>query len=210
MHRLLRVRIVAQAATTALFCFVLVFVASPSRAAEGGKVFTKGPYLQAPGQSTMTVMWESTVNGGGVVHYGLEGKLDQAAKSRAPKAMTGVSGQFYLYLATLEGLKPGTTYSYSVEQPGARTAAKQFRTFAQKPEKVTFIGYGDTRSNPDIHADLAKWFKLQARLYSAYRRLGCQRQAVRLVGKRGRRRGRRNNRRYQNKKPSDSCERRAG
>ena len=46
-----------------------------------------------------------------------------------------------------------------MEQHDTKSSPKRFRTLAQHPDKVTFIAYGDTRTNPDIHADLAKWFK---------------------------------------------------
>ena len=143
----------------ALFFSVIAVFPLPSRAAETGQTFTKGPYLQAPGQNTMTVMWESTMNGDGVVHYGLDGKMDQAASAKAPRVISASVSQYYLYVATINCLKPGTTYTYSVEQHGMKSAPKKFRTFAQNPDKVVFIGYGDTRTNPDIHADLARWFK---------------------------------------------------
>ncbi len=129
------------------------------QAAEGGKTFTKGPYLQAPGQTTMTVMWESTVNGEATVHYGLEAKLDQAVQGKAARTVTAGGTEFYLYKVTINGLKPDTTYSYVVEQHGAKSNPKHFRTFDEHPAKVRFVAYGDTRSNPDIHADIAKWFK---------------------------------------------------
>jgi hypothetical protein len=33
------------------------------------KVISKGPYLQAPGTNTMTIMWESPINKPAVIYY---------------------------------------------------------------------------------------------------------------------------------------------
>lgn len=46
-------------------------------APETARAFLKGPYLQAPGADTMTIMWESPTNDPGIVHYGLRGRLSQ-------------------------------------------------------------------------------------------------------------------------------------
>lgn len=150
---------VFQALTSA---FLFVWVAClpvRSQAAEAGKIFTKGPYLQAPGQNTMTVMWESMTAGEAIVHFGLNGQTDQSATGKPFKTITANDRQYYLYKVTLNGLKPGSTYAYTVELKGTKSAPKRLRTFAEQPSKVVFIAYGDTRTNPDIHADLAKWFK---------------------------------------------------
>ena len=152
-------------------------------AAEISEAFSKGPYLQNPTQSGMTIMWESAAKGHGRVLYGLEGKMDQEFRLETPmqldvgggsgaetagkKGKTGkkkaagpsATKNVYLYACALKDLKPGAVYSYSVEMAGQRTAAKQFKTFGPNQEKVTFIAYGDTRSQPDVHEAIVKNFK---------------------------------------------------
>src|SRR5438046_997199 len=53
-------------------------------------VFLKGPYLQAPGPQTMTVMWESWTNSPGLLRFGLNGELDQEARLESPWSFNGV------------------------------------------------------------------------------------------------------------------------
>src|SRR5439155_12870177 len=53
-------------------------------AQQGPAIFLKGPYLQAPGSETMTIMWESWTNGPGILRFGLRGKLDQVARIEVP------------------------------------------------------------------------------------------------------------------------------
>ena len=136
------------------------------------KVISKGPYLQAPGTNTMTIMWESPINKPAVIYYSAGTNLNAGALTvnirggRRVDSATGSSilritsrTNFYIYEATITGLRPGTVYSYSVEFGGIKTPPKKFRTFNQDPEKITFIAYGDTRTNPDIHKRIVSQFK---------------------------------------------------
>jgi acid phosphatase type 7 len=163
MHRILCCRHLST-----LTAIALVVLHSSGFAQEQTNIFTKGPYLQAPGTNTMTIMWESLTNGTALVRYGVGTRLDQQAKfeppppleaniasSNAPKQMM----TFYIYEATLTNLAPGTQYSYVVEHDGVQSKPKHFKTFSVRPDKVTFIAYGDTRTKPDIHKALAANFK---------------------------------------------------
>src|SRR5436190_117970 len=51
------------------------------------RTFRKGPYLQAPGSNTMTIMWESPANRPGIVHYGRTGKLDGSCRLERPREL---------------------------------------------------------------------------------------------------------------------------
>ena len=149
-------------------------------AQEAASVFLKGPYLQGPGTDTMTIKWEAPTNKPGIVRYGLHGKTDQEFRLETPRQLvvesdtsgTNVSssGQtnvthaattniVYLYEVTLKNLQPESVYAYSAETDGVRTPLKRFKTFAVHPRKVTFIVYGDSRSNPKGHAAVAANFK---------------------------------------------------
>ncbi|MBI2948928.1 MAG: metallophosphoesterase [Verrucomicrobia bacterium] len=144
------------------------------------RTFLKGPYLQAPGDDTMTILWESPTNKPGTLHYGLNGRLNRALHLPSPRTLSIVTTNSitnvsaggktnvtkvaltnfaYLYEMTLAKLRPNSTYSYSAETDGVRTPPKRFRTFGSSPNKVTFIAYGDTRTNPKIHAAVAVLFK---------------------------------------------------
>jgi hypothetical protein len=159
--------------------FFLVVTAVAS-AQDVARPFLKGPYLQAPGADTMTIMWESPTNRPGVVRYGLKGRLDQALLLERPREWIGVSSysvtnvsatgwtnvtqefvtnRVFLYEITLMNLRPKSVYTYAAETDGVRTAPRKFRTFGARPNKVTFIAYGDSRTNPKIHEALASNFK---------------------------------------------------
>ncbi len=158
------------------FCFVLSAIGS---AQDVTRTFRKGPYLQWPGTDTMTIMWESPTNRPGVVRYGLKGALDKQYRLETPRELVGVSpyavtnasaegllqvtqifvtNRVFLYEITLKNLQPKSAYTYTAETDGARTTPRTFRTFAEHQRKVTFIAYGDSRTNPNIHEALASNF----------------------------------------------------
>ena len=70
-----------------------------------------------------------------------------------------ITNAVFLYEMTLTNLKANSVYTYSAETEGVRTPPKRFKTFGAHPDKVTFIAYGDTRSNPKLHAAIAANFK---------------------------------------------------
>ncbi len=70
-----------------------------------------------------------------------------------------VTNNFFVYETILEHLRPGTAYSYSVELNGERTPPQRFTTLDPGAEKARFIVYGDTRSDPAIHASMARRFQ---------------------------------------------------
>lgn len=152
---------------------VLLFLAgvAVASAQDVARAFLKVPYLQAPGSDTMTIMWESPTSKPGVVHYGLRGRLDEELRLDTPRELVvaspssgvasvgNISNTVFLYEMTLTNLEPNSVYTYSAETDGVRTPSKRFRTFGAHPNKVTFIAYGDTRSNPKLHATIAANFK---------------------------------------------------
>jgi predicted phosphodiesterase len=149
-------------------------------------LFTKGPYLQMPGTTTMAVMWESATNCHGMVRFGRDGALNQRLGPVVPREMVSISpdrhtnlvvtvtngltvtktnvvkgsrtNAFLVYQATLTGLSPGSIYTYVVEVGGQQTPPRAFRTFSAKPDITRFVAYGDSRSNPKIHRKLADQF----------------------------------------------------
>jgi predicted phosphodiesterase len=70
-----------------------------------------GPYLQSPGETSMTVMWMTDRNANGWLEYGVDEPLTQ-------KAVASEDGlreaNTRLHRVTLSGLQPGTTYHYRV------------------------------------------------------------------------------------------------
>jgi predicted phosphodiesterase len=166
-----------------VFLYVIAFsafAADETPTALTPPLFVKGPYLQAPGADTMTIMWESWTNSPAVVHLGLRGRPAREARLESPWMFEGISqysttnitdtgktnvtkhsltNSAFMYEVTLTNLQPGSLYYYSVELAGSRTPPKKFKTFGGNPDKVNFIAYGDTRSFPKIHARVASNFK---------------------------------------------------
>ena len=165
-----RVRLLALSVT-------LIVAAS---AEEIARTFLKGPYLQAPGADSMSIMWESPADRPGLVRYGLKGRLDRVLRLETPRQLNGVwptwttnvaangttnvtevsnTNIVFLYEMTLTNLRPNSIYSYAAETDGVRTPPRKFKTFGAHPREVRFIAYGDTRTNPKMHAAIAANFK---------------------------------------------------
>lgn len=168
----------------------LILAATVSTARSEPSCFSKQPYLQLPGDSTMTVMWESLTNHSGTIWFGQDGRLNQHLGPVLPRKLLGVAARrqtnwvtfvtngitatrtnvvkisitnaFYVYQAALSGLRPGTIYTYLVEMEGQRTEPRAFKTFAARTDTTRFIAYGDSRSNPGIHRRLAQQFSRYA------------------------------------------------
>jgi predicted phosphodiesterase len=129
--------------------------------------FTKGPYLQAPGTNTITIMWESPVDSRGMVHFGLDSRLNSQALALPAHTFKHVTAGnkaaqtklSHLYQVTLENLSPASVYAYSIELNGLRTRPRKFKTLGCAQDKITFVAYGDSRSQPAIHAAVAWRFK---------------------------------------------------
>lgn len=134
---------------TALCIAAAVVMAACAPRAEAEII--KGPYLQTPAKTAMTIMWESDKGGKAVVRYGEAGltktftmKEGRAVNHRkSPKDWHKVDT--YWYEARLKNLKPGATYRYRVEVGDAKSKESTFKTVPQRCEKFTFIVYGDTR-----------------------------------------------------------------
>ncbi len=59
-----------------------------------------------------------------------------------------------LHEVDLKGLKPGTRYAYTAECGGS-TAQGAFTTARTDSAPFRFVVYGDTRTNPDLHREIA-------------------------------------------------------
>lgn len=123
---------------------------------------TKGPYLQAPANDGMTIVWEALANEPGTLRFGEGATLNKSIGPISPtpiQSSTQAGSQtFYVYEARLTGLKASTTYRYEASVGRDASGPRQFTTFGRAPERVTFIAYGDSRTNPDKHAAIAAQF----------------------------------------------------
>ena len=113
----------------------------PSGEEAGSVQIVVGPALESVAEKSAIVRWMSTTPAGpaehfGVVHYGTDpNDLSQTAKSPIRLNMAHPNT---LFRVRVEGLKPGTTYYYTVDSTrpdGSSDALKgtvnQFKTFSK-------------------------------------------------------------------------------
>ena len=129
-------------------------------AAGRGFHIVKGPYLQSVTAEGATVVWETDVPSSSRVIYGETPLMGFEAGDGSPKT---------LHEVRLTGLKPNTTYFYYVisELPPEGdfpsdmpryvwSGINSFKTAPPPGKPFKFVVYGDSRSNPDVHAGLVK------------------------------------------------------
>jgi acid phosphatase type 7 len=129
-------------ATSLLFILVLSALCiaaniAPPSTAPAALAIIHGPCLQAPTDTSITLVWATGRNCVSRVEYGLApGKLDQTAIATHHGL---IDANTTLHCIPLAGLKPGTTYSY-------RVVSKEIVDF--KSYKVIF---GDTVQSDELH-----------------------------------------------------------
>lgn len=132
---------------------------------EGNHVFTTKPYLQCPTPTSMTIMWMTAKPCYSWVEYGKKGQRDKKAHH-----LTNGMVEAYerLNKIRLEGLTPGTTYSYQVKskeitefQPYKLTYGETiesdvltFTTPASNPKEVSWLVLNDIHDRPASFAPL--------------------------------------------------------
>jgi len=144
------------------FVAAVGFLVAAAHGADAVRI-TKAPYLQNAGPTAITVQYEASAPGDGQVRYGV-GALGSTAPAQLFEKVEYAEGgkgsqvTVYLYRARLTGLKPGTEYQYQVVHGGVSAPAKTLRTWPEQADRVTFIAYGDTRTQPDKHRAVARNF----------------------------------------------------
>ena len=124
--------------------------ARPARADEARLL--KGPYLTGIGATAADVRFEL----GGAAAASVDVGLDGATATRTiadPAASTGA-----VHDVRLTGLEPGKAYAYAVRAGGAVVGKGRFVTAPpdDSPAPVTFLVYGDDRSDPSAHATVVR------------------------------------------------------
>lgn len=129
----------------AAFCLATAFFSAAS-AAEATEI-RKGPYLQALGQKSVTI------------------KLELASPEIATIDVTGPAGfqktnaaesAKRFHAIRVDGLSPGTTYTYKVTAPGVETKPVEITTAPADDRPFKFVVYGDSRSDASTHAAIAR------------------------------------------------------
>ena len=110
-----------------------------------GVEFTKGPYSQNVTPSGIVLMWETEPAADSKVAYGPMGAPADTVTSEGPEGVHEV---------TLTGLLPGTRYRYRAFAEGLSTPEAVFTTPAPADTAFSFLLYGDSRNNPEVHSAL--------------------------------------------------------
>lgn len=129
---------------------VLLLVGAPSLTAA---TFVKTPWLVPAGQAgKMHVVFQTSAAPGSVqVSYGTTPDASDAA-APAPT----MTNSAFVYRATLSGLNPGQRIYYKVTMDGVVNTGSFLAPRGVDANDLTFYAYGDTRTNPQYHNNVAK------------------------------------------------------
>ena len=123
---------------------LLVLVGASAQAT----TLTRQPYLQRVGQDTATVAFRLDTACAASVRYGAHGVSDQSVQAAHPSRIQAL---------VLQGLEPGTEYTYFVEACGARTSPVTFTTAPESgTRQVHFTAVGDFGMNNNDQRDVAR------------------------------------------------------
>lgn len=105
-----------------------------------------GPYIQNVTANAVTIMWQTDIPTTGEVTVTANGHSSTFATKAARR----------LSQVRVAGLAADTVYGYTVNAGGAKSRHYAFRTFPTGDRTIRFIVYGDTRSHPDRHQQVAE------------------------------------------------------
>ncbi|MBM75508.1 MAG: hypothetical protein CMK59_08905 [Proteobacteria bacterium] len=113
--------------------------------------FVKAPYLSNPRSNGISVLWELSADGSGVVELFNENK---ELISYFPSYSFN-----HFHELRIDGLQANTRYHYrvvsdNIEDERVQTELKSFITPPDDDTPFQFLLYGDSRANPEIHSKL--------------------------------------------------------
>ncbi len=140
---------------------ILVLAGCKPTSSEQAVRFIKRPYLQNPGQNEITIRWTTTLPTKCTVRYGV-GEPISAILEVEPfdwaEAAPHREVREHLYRARLSGLRGSTCYRYEVTCDGT-TIGGTFHTARSTAEAFTFVAYGDSRTQANVHSAVASCFR---------------------------------------------------
>ncbi len=116
---------------------------------------TMAPYLQAVTPTSIYVMVESTSKDPVTVEYGTSDKLGSTAKTKITSELNA-SPKAYIHKIKLDNLTPATKYYYRATLNNRKSNISEFTTAVEGAGNFRFAIMGDCRSNPKMHAKIAK------------------------------------------------------
>jgi hypothetical protein len=110
----------------------------------------KSPYLIWPGDPTrMEVLWQLSATGASTIEWGPD------TTCALGSAQTSEYGNDHQHTWTITDLTPGTLYYYRVRAGGPAYPGSFHAAPPPDQADVKFFAYGDTRSNPAVHDQVA-------------------------------------------------------
>ncbi len=111
------------------------------------------PYLQYPTQTSVTVMWESSIAGNSVVEYGITPSDTKKVEQRDDNDP--------IHEVPIKNLLPETRYVYRVSTTSKTGQVLtsdwfQFMTAVREESAFSFAVIGDTQRNPKVTAKISK------------------------------------------------------
>ncbi|MGC8668507.1 MAG: metallophosphoesterase [Chthonomonadales bacterium] len=107
-----------------------------------------GPWIRATSHAPVVVSWYASTAQPGKVEYE---RADSRKSALASAEDPAVTQEHHVRLA---GLKAGTAYRYRIEIGGWRSSWYTFYTAPAPGKPFRFVVYGDTRSQPRVHAQV--------------------------------------------------------
>ena len=108
-----------------------------------------GPYLQNVTRNSIVIMWETTSETVGYIEFG-EDPVKMTQKAEEDNSVK-------IHELKITNLQPGKTYYYQCKWDGEQTPVYSFSTAPPLgTDKVKIVVYGDTRSHPQDHAEVAQ------------------------------------------------------
>ena len=142
-HLSWRRRLLSMLLALAMVATVVPATAGAIGAEDTGE-FLNGPYLMTPKSDSMVVVWELDEPVKSTITYGTGADDMQTVDVPVEEGAEYKGEAMHMYRARLTGLKPGTTYSYTVATEDGQTMEGHFRTLSENPDEVRFVLVSDT------------------------------------------------------------------
>jgi hypothetical protein len=117
----------------------------------GPKQMLRIPFLQAPGQNSMTICWHDTAKTGTKVDFGIDSSLNSSISGSSEI----ISEPFRWHTVKLTGLVPNTRYFYRLASGEGISEIYSFKTLPDETYsgKIRFLIFSDTHCPDSIRAE---------------------------------------------------------
>lgn len=114
-------------------------------------VLSKGPDLIYAGKNTeMEIFWQGTAGKAYLLRWGQNGQYDLGQVDIGPD-----DSNDGIHTYVISNLQPGTLYEYQIMDGGLVTGGSFHTAPDLNTRDLDYIVYGDTRTNPDLHDQVA-------------------------------------------------------